>query len=86
MIKKKGVLDTTNISPDKMLEALDSPLGENGQEHLPSFLCLGILQKHEGSGLDPRGSVETRILVPSSAPVVDVVERGWVSKMELCKG
>jgi hypothetical protein len=69
-----------------MLKAIDGFLGENGKKHVPSFLCLGILEKNKRPSRDPWGSVEARIFVPSFATVVDVVECVWASEMQLCKG
>lgn len=75
----------TYVSPNKMLHAINCLLRKDGKKHVPSFLCLGIFQKHKGSGRNPGGSVEARIFVPSFATVVDIMECRWTSEMKLCK-
>lgn len=66
-----------------MLEAFDGLFGENWKKHLTALFCLRILQEHEGSSGDSRGSVQASIFVPSFAAMIDVVECRWASKMQL---
>lgn len=66
-----------------MLQVRNCLLGENWKKNLPAFLCLGIFQEHERSSGDTGSSVEARIFVPSLATVIDIMECGWISEMEL---